>query len=85
MPVTAENMNYAAVITVGVIVLAGCVPFAAEIFRVLLFTALYFSLWYMVAAHRHYEGPISNLPGGEKSESKTNSQDELANDVKDSV
>ena len=45
IPVTAINMNYAAVITVGVIVISG--------------------LWYVLSAHRHYHGPVSNLPTGE--------------------
>ncbi|KAH0832163.1 amino acid permease [Lanmaoa asiatica] len=45
MPVTAANMNYASVITVGVIVISG--------------------LWYLLSAHQHYHGPVSNLPSGE--------------------
>ena len=46
MPVTATNMNYAAVIIVGVFTLS--------------------IAWYVLGAHRHYHGPVSNLPSGEK-------------------
>ena len=45
IPVTPTNMNYASVITVGVIAISG--------------------LWYVLSAHRHYHGPVSNLPSGE--------------------
>lgn len=45
LPVTPINMNYASVITVGVIATSG--------------------LWYVLSAHRHYHGPVSNLPSGE--------------------
>jgi len=45
MPVTPINMNYASVITVGVIAISW--------------------LWYVLGAHRHYHGPVSNLPSGE--------------------
>ena len=46
LPVTATNMNYAAIIIVGVIALS--------------------VVWYLLGAHRHYHGPVSNLPSGEK-------------------
>lgn len=46
IPVTPINMNYASVITVGVIATSG--------------------LWYLLSAHRHYHGPVSNLPSEEK-------------------
>ena len=45
IPVTPTNMNYASVITVGVIAASW--------------------LWYVLSAHRHYHGPVSNLPTGE--------------------
>lgn len=41
LPVTAQNMNYASVITASVILLSGT--------------------WYVLNAHRHYHGPVSNI------------------------
>ncbi|KIM90055.1 hypothetical protein PILCRDRAFT_812866 [Piloderma croceum F 1598] len=62
LPVTKTNMNYASVITVGVIVIAG--------------------FWYMISAHRHYEGPVSNLPkAGETTSNKEKLSREDAQEV----
>jgi len=57
IPVTSTNMNYASVITVGVIAASG--------------------LWYVLSAHRHYHGPVSNLPSGESD--ATDGEHEKAN------
>jgi len=57
LPVTPQNMNYASVITGGVVILTGA--------------------WYIVSAHHHYRGPISNLPGKMESEEKTGSESEF--------
>jgi len=46
-PVTPDNMNYASVITISVLVLSGA--------------------WYVLAAHKHYIGPQSNLHQDTKS------------------
>ncbi|KAF7982272.1 hypothetical protein HWV62_29521 [Athelia sp. TMB] len=65
MPVTKDNMNYASVITVGVVVIAG--------------------FWYMVSAHKHYQGPISNLPAGGKEENTSESVSNEELDREDTV
>jgi hypothetical protein len=59
-PVTPQNMNYAAVITGGVVIISGCVDSSSIILIkwILMITG---RLWYMLGAHRHYKGPRSNL------------------------
>jgi hypothetical protein len=56
-PVTPQNMNYASVITVGV-VLSG---YVVRIARVSSPCSRSSRLWYVLAAHKHYKGPRSNL------------------------
>jgi hypothetical protein len=56
-PVTAENMNYAAPITVGVIVLSGYGFLPSNLVQMLIRCRL----WYVAGAHKHYTGPRSNV------------------------
>ncbi|KIY70063.1 amino acid transporter [Cylindrobasidium torrendii FP15055 ss-10] len=63
LPVTAESMNYASVITVGVIVLA--------------------FIWYAADGHRHYQGPLSNLPAAAHSAEQVHHNEESKLDKED--
>jgi len=55
-------MNYASVITIGVVALSLSVPYYAIHLPPLIF--LSFRVWYFFGGHKHYAGPVSNIPAG---------------------
>lgn len=63
LPVTRENMNYASVITIGVVVVSGT--------------------WYILSAHQHYHGAVSNLKDEPEAKLGSNLKNEAVAHVPD--